>query len=293
MQEKHAFSTDTNIDDQWSDLGRWCAEIAPIWSLPPGSEWRVDLSGCGYLGPFAAAMLFSTWLRGKQFGQKPTVVLPTRPEALVAFCRFSNLEYLIHGGRQADPNHASNETVPLYQFFDHAYEQSLRFLRLIRRHQTLTVDDEFRLTSAIHEVCQNIEDHAASPIGGVSCARYFSGTRTIRVAVVDRGVTIAGSLARRHALRDDGHALELVTATKGGTTSGTRVHNRGLGISNLLGFVRAMRGSLILLSGGAAAYTSLLQRELRFERLDWRFPGTAVFFILSVGRDDVDSDERD
>jgi anti-sigma regulatory factor (Ser/Thr protein kinase) len=276
--------TDFNIDDQWPDLSRWCKDLDRIWSSPDDAQWTIDLSQCQYLGPSAAAILYSTWFRARQRGQVPTVVPPRGPEQLVAFWTFSNLSHYLHRGRQADPHDPRNETVPLQQFYENAYQQTHRVVSLVERHYRLSLEDNHTLGSAIHEVCQNIEDHAESPFGGVSCARFFSGKREVRVAVVDAGMTIRASLSKNHAIDSPARALDLVT--RGLYTSGSHRHNRGLGISNLIMFVRRMNGSLVLISGSATAVVHPGSEETRIVSLDWSFPGTGVFFTLELSADD-------
>ncbi len=287
-------TTGQNVDDTWSDLSSWCRQISPLWDTTSQVAMTLDVSSCRYLGPSAATLLYATWLMRRQMGRSLVVSLPEGPEGLRAFCTFSNLRHFLHREKQADPRHRRSETVPLYQFFDSAYEQSQRVLQLVQRHHRLTDDQEFQLTTAVHEVCQNIHDHAESPIGGISCSRFFSSSREVRVAVVDCGRTIAGSLgsSKKYSGTSDAEALELVS--RGQHTSGSRRHNRGLGISNLIMVVRALRGRLAIVSGGAAA-TIDASRGLaspdgkpRVEDLDWRLPGTGVFFTLVVA-DDIDS----
>ena len=281
---------DYNVDDRWGDLNHFCRDEQKCWDFDSKVRWKLDFRKCRYLGPYVASVLYATWLRSRQLGQHPTVALPTEPRSLDAFCHFSNLKHFLLKKGQADPRHTGNETVPLYQFFDHAYEQTIRILKFVKEHQSLTDDDEITLTSAIHEVCQNIEDHADSPVGGISCARYFSQRRKVRVAVVDMGITIAASLRRNREIGSDVEALELVS--RGGITSGIHKHNKGQGISNLVMFVRAMNGTLEIVSGSAVVKCEPQIDKLKTEPLDWRFPGTGVFFTLTVSQADDDTDEH-
>ncbi|MEM1184325.1 MAG: hypothetical protein AAGI53_04900 [Planctomycetota bacterium] len=228
----------------------------------------------------------------KQRSSTVDIELPHGPEGLRAFCTFSNLRHYLHREKQADPRHPRSETVPLSQFFDDASQQSYRVLQLVKRHHRLSKDEEIQLSSAVHEVCQNIHDHAESPIGGISCSRFFSKSREVRVAVVDSGQTISGSLgkAAKYAGTSDTDALELVC--QGKHTSRSRRHNMGLGISNLIAVVRALTGRVAIVSGQAAAVLEATHvaagsglEPPAIKTLDWRFPGTGVFFTLVVTND--------
>lgn len=173
-----------------------------------------------------------------------------------------------------------SETVPLRQFYQAVGDQAAPITRLVRRHMEINADTEIYLGVALSEAAQNIEDHARSSIGGVWCARYLSGSKQVRVAVVDHGIGIAGSLAALSPGIDDVEALRRVV--RGGFSSKSLARNMGLGVSNLCANVKHLRGDLAIVSGAAAAVMTAYADPIRFEPLPCRFPGTAIFFRLNV-----------
>src|SRR5215210_1431256 len=54
----------------------------------------------------------------------------------------------------------------------------------------------------ISELVRNTLEHAASPVGALVCAQYFSGTQRLSVGVADMGVGIEATMLRFHAVRD-------------------------------------------------------------------------------------------
>jgi hypothetical protein len=274
-------ATSFKLDDRFETILQFCESLSALWSAPPGEEWTLDLTGCEYLGPDAATLVFTTFLMGKQMGQHPKVLLPSSPPKVSAFCAFSGLDHYLLKGDRPNPDHPDNETIPLQQFYQTIGNQAAAITRLIRRHFVeLSEDAEFYFGTAFSEVVQNIEDHAESPIGGVSCARYFSRSKHVRVAIADRGVTIAGSLGRQGPPTSDEHALRLVFV--GGRTSKSKVRNLGLGIHNLSQIVTNLGGELTIYSGNGVATLESGTPSPQFRTVPIRYPGTAVFFHLNV-----------
>lgn len=273
-----------NVDDHFDPVYRLCESLAPIWNLGPHEPWTLDVSGCGYLGPDAAVLIYATWLAGRQRGQPARVLLPNAPAPLAAFCTFSGLDHVLLGGKRPNPHHPECETVPLNQFYQAIGNQSAPIVDLVKRHMTVSADAEVYLGAAFSEVVQNIEDHAQSPFGGISCARFFAGKRQVRVAVVDFGVGIAGSLGRTIAGITPVDAIKRVL--QGGTSSRSLGRNMGLGVSNLAAIVRNLHGDLAIYSQSGAALLGYGGADTQFKDLPVSFPGTAVFFRLNV-------DERD
>lgn len=270
---------DFNVDDTAADVERFMRALSPIWRLPPGAEWEIDLSNCEYLGPDAACLIAATYLDAKRLGHVPVVRFPNGPEKLRAFCQFVGLAHLLQRGPRPNPDHADSETLPITQFFQAMQNHALSITKLVFRHRPdLGADDELYLQTSLHEAVQNIEDHADSPVGGVFCGRFFSSRREVRVAVVDRGVGFVGSLSTRFGPLDPVDALRKVL--KGGFTSRSTQRNMGLGVSNLAEIVRRLRGDLFLCSGSAAARVS--SDHTSVTPLDFEVPGAAVFFRLRL-----------
>ncbi len=271
------------IDDRWDTVLSFARQLSKIWTAGNGESWHLDLRSCAYLGPNAATLVAATYLSARQRGQTCQVDLPDSPTELAAFCAFSGLNHMLFGGARPKPDHPDCETVPLSQFYQAMGNAGAPIIALVERHVgELTTDTQTYLHMAYQEVVQNIQDHADSPIGGVSCARCFSGTREVRVAVVDTGIGIHVSLSRRFPELGPVESLRSVFA--GGYTSQSLSRNMGQGISNLAQVVANHAGELIVYSGNAVGIRQPNVAEDYFDRVDASFPGTAIFFKMKLPR---------
>ncbi len=268
------------IDDRFDTIYQFCEILNPIWLAPAGERWRLDLRNCTYLGPDAATLTYATFLLGAEKGQHPEVLLPDTPLALAAFCQFSGMKHYLAGGKYPTTDHPECETEPLRRFYQVVGNQSASVVELVRRHMEISDDNEVYLSAAFQEVVQNIEDHSASPIGGVTCARFFSSSGDIRVAVVDLGVGFPGSLRKILGEIPAVEALRRVLVD--GVSGKSRDTNMGLGLSHLASFVRNLRGELIVLTHDAVARLDSGKQDFEFQRVGVFFPGTAIFFRLNI-----------
>ena len=277
---------DFNIDDQWSDIRGFLDRASAIISLENTESWELDCRSCRYLGPDAAVLLAGLYDRDMQRGLHPRILLPKEPKELDGFCTFIGLKHRVEKGERPSPDHPQSETVPIHTFYQPIANAQGRVVNLVRRHFCdLSEDAEGALGVAINEVVQNVCDHAESPIGALMAARYFQNRRDVRVAVLDLGLGIPHTLSRKvPAAEEPEEALRLVI--KGGVSSRSKANNMGLGISNLVSQVRRRRGALLLLSSGAAA-TMGSDGAMRYHQAPASFPGTAVFFRMTVNDDDT------
>ena len=278
-----------SVDDLGTAVEPFLRDVQPL--LQAQHDWTLDLSGGGergYFGPTVAVVAAAAVLRARQLGRQASLILPQQPPALAAFCSFSRLVHLARGGaitEAVEDLHAENETSGLHQFHKMNWGGSTPLVRLIRRHlPTLGNDDEDILRTCYSEIAQNIDDHARSPIGGIICARFFSGTGEFRIAVADLGDGIGEVLQRSEPrtgikVKSDRHALELVI--RGGVSSKSRPNNMGQGISNLALVAQGNGGVLRIFSRQAAALVSADRQVVR-ELPQCAFPGTLVSLSLKV-----------
>lgn len=269
------------VDDRYETVTEFCGLLDAIWKCGPGEPWTLDLRNCEYLGPDAAVLTYSTFLVGASLGQRPKVLQPTSPPKLDAFCLFSGLRHYLEKGKRPSPNDPQSETLPLNQFFEVIGNQSAPLVGLVRRHMdTLSEDNETYLSTAFQETVQNIADHADSPIGGISCARFFSKSSEARLAFVDRGVGFAGSLRKRLGPLSSMDALKKVLNEQ--MSARSRENNQGLGLFYLSQFVRNLGGELVIVTGNAVAHFFSPSSTWAYNAVDWNFPGTGVFLCLRL-----------
>lgn len=284
MSDPKVVTIDFNVDDQWQDIQCFLERASSIISLKNRDSWVLDCSECRYLGPDAVVLIAGLWDRDKRQGLHPRVILPEEPKKLAAFCTFSGLNHHVNKGERPK-DHEQSETVPLQLMYEPRADAHRRVLKLVRDHfPELSEDAEIALGVAINEVVQNVCDHADSPIGALMAARFFQNKHDVRVAILDLGLGIPRTLSRAYPkARDPEQALRLVV--KGNATSGSKANNMGLGISNLVTQVQRRHGELLLLSSGAVADLGS-DRVMRYHPAPVDFPGTAVFFRMTVDDDD-------
>lgn len=275
---------DFNVDDTAPSIEALLVRIRPClravdtmgFSLPV-----IDLRLCRYLGPAAAAILGALWHEAQRTDRSLSVVLPSSPPALAAFCGFSGLAAMMGAGTPPESDHPENETVPVTRLTDGPGLESEKLIRLVQRHAALGEDEAEYLRIAFNEVMHNVIDHASSPIGAVYCAKYFSKTGEVRLAVVDRGATIPEVLWRRHPqIAPSPAALRAVI--RGGVSSKSRDNNMGLGISNLAAFAQTHAGRLGIVSRDAIAEVRADGRILTRSQVNLWFRGTCVFLSMRV-----------
>ncbi|MCA9287703.1 MAG: hypothetical protein KDA05_03910 [Phycisphaerales bacterium] len=272
-------SVEGNIDDDAPDIASLLRTLSPIHNESAARSWKFRCDECRYLGPWAASVLASAYLVGKQRDQRPRIHLPTEPAPLKAFCQFSGMEHLFAGGAKPDPTHPENETVPLERFDDANWGRSGRVVNLLKRHVAdLDTEVEDRIRLCIQETTQNILDHAKSPIGGVMAARFIESRGEVRVGIVDRGIGIHASLATRYP-ELGGVQDSLARVIDGGHSSRSRPSNMGQGISNLFSVVRFAGGRMAIFTEDAVA-TTHEGSPANVRSTGFTFPGTAVFFAL-------------
>ncbi|MBL4591047.1 MAG: HAMP domain-containing histidine kinase [Phycisphaerales bacterium] len=282
---------DFNVDDRWSDLSAFFDKFCPWINDGRGADSLLDLSSCSYLGPYAASSIYAVWASMKNQGKPFDVKLPSGPPPLKAFCKFSGLDHYLHKGSRPNEDHPDCETVPLRVSYSPRADTGSPLIKLLNRHIQLSSESEEYLRLCLQEVTQNIADHSESSFGGVWCGRFFRKTNEVRIACVDCGVGIRGSLERRHTdIRSSSDALERVF--KGGFSSQSRENNMGLGISHLVNWVRTMNGSLAVLSDNGVGLADVDSELTVFHDLPFHFGGTGVFFTVSVNEDQAQpSDE--
>ncbi|MCG3135317.1 MAG: hypothetical protein HMLKMBBP_02898 [Planctomycetes bacterium] len=281
---------DFRLDDRRDSLVRFLRTIGPILAAHRKDSWGLDLTRCEYIGPFATAITATLWEDARAAGIAPGVGLPVHPPELLAYLWFSGLERLLRCGREPDAGHPKCETLPLRFVSRAAFNDPDQLIALVTRHHALSADREDLLRTCVIETLQNVDDHAASKVGGVFTARFLVSRREDRAAVVDAGAGIATTLRRRNSdLNSDDAALHAVL--EGGYASKSTARNLGVGISTMARIVRGCGGSFLLLSGTALREVTPDGRASGRDFVSPGFPGTAVFFTFPEFHADDDCDE--
>lgn len=266
------------LNDSFNAMRQFLLRLGPMAGRTSFSRWELDLSKCRYMGPDAAAVIAAIYLDAKGRGVDASVILPVEDKTR-AFCHLSGLEHVLGQGNSPDTNHPAYESVPIRTLKQALYNDPIPVVSLIKRHMPLSQDSEDYLRICFSELTQNVEDHAKSPIGAVTVARYMTKKPQVRIAVVDRGEGIFNTLRRAHpGITTVSEALQKVI--QGGYSSMSRPNNLGLGLSNMAAIVKAQGGEFTLFTDNAAV--TLTKGRFDYSVGAWTFNGTAVFFSLPM-----------
>jgi hypothetical protein len=273
-----AVTADWALHDSVQSVTALLRRIAPIFAADV-TDWTLDLSRCTYLGPDAAALLVACVIDAQRHGINATVQLPRGNPRLVAFIKYSGLEHYLTGAPPptADPD----IVIPARVQTTSNFSDPDPIINLLARHAPVPPETEEFLRICINEVIQNVEDHARSDVGCVTCARFLENMGQVRVAIVDRGRGIGSSLREKYPeIPNTAEALRRVI--EGGYSAKSRPNNMGVGISNLAGIIiRQLRGELFLVSEDAFADGKEGRLPTAWP-LGASFPGTAVFFTVPL-----------
>jgi hypothetical protein len=271
---------DFHLSDESRTIVQMLKRTIPFLEKPTA---EFDLTRIEYLGPFAAAILLANHLKAKQEGRTAIVRFPTNRRKVEAFLRFSGLDHHLRNGLLPDRNHPENVTVPLTIVQKATFNAADPIIELVHKHAVISDDDEVYLRNSVNEVIQNVEDHAQSSFGAVYCARYLATPKKIRVGIVDCGLGIGTTLARRHPEIENAEAA-LKRVVRGGISAQSRPNNMGVGISNLWGHItNPLRGEIFIVTEDVIGFSDRAG-NLRTLPLGARFAGTGVFFTVPVDR---------
>lgn len=276
---------DGNLDDDAREIERLIGLLGRIVSQEENYKWQLSLSKVQYLGPWAVGVIAAVYLRGILLHQEPRVALPTAPEELVRYCVNSGLADLV--GKGGGGQVGIEDAIALERFTESSWDRTNRVVDLITRHGELSQDDEERLRTCVHEVVQNVVDHADSPIGGILCARYMSGLGRsnprpeVRLAIVDAGRGVLTSLQTKHpGITTIEVALERIIG--GNYSAMSRANNMGQGVCNLFKIIADAGGRIAFISEDGLAQSYPEHPEVGVKLLGSRFPGTAVCLSIPV-----------
>lgn len=162
-----------------------------------------------------------------------------------------------------------------------------------------TPDEAGPIKYVITELVRNVLEHAASPIGAMVCAQYFSKTERLSLGVADFGIGIRESIGAFHHAPTDLEAIHL--ALRPGVTGATarlggNEQNAGAGLFFTKSIARVTRNFFVIYSGNAmfklrpgsrTAQPTLLSdpatdAATREQDLPY-WPGTAIGVDANVG----------
>ncbi|MCC6423354.1 MAG: hypothetical protein IT447_07720 [Phycisphaerales bacterium] len=270
---------DFQVNDSPKSVVTFLKRIRGIFD-PNTKSWSIDFSKCKYLGPDAVAIVVAAVEESRRNGVNHEVILPKGNASLEAFCEFSGLNHLLRGTAIPSGNHPDNVTIPYRVQHKAGFNDPDPVIQLIGKFVQLSPETEEYLRICVNEVIQNVEDHAHSRIGCVTCARFLQNIGEVRVAIVDLGRGIGTTLRGIYPDASNVQALERVL--QGGYSAKSRSNNMGMGISNLCQIIlHQLRGELFIVTEDAFADGKARERPVS-QSLGMNFPGTGIFFGVPV-----------
>lgn len=232
-------------------------------------EVEIDCVETKTFGPFGVALIASL-LSMRRKSERLTRLTPPRTPEAKAFVEEVGLTKFATG-------HATgHRTLELREMtaLDAVYTESVTSM-LTRGVPGMTSENSYTIQLCLNELLQNVFEWSESPIGCIVLARWYKKSRSVRLAVVDRGIGIPAALRREkiRALHRQGDAdvIEAAVTTPRLTSRANQVG--GLGLKTIREIVCARRGRLTIVSL-AAKLTWSGERLSRFKSQPLR--GTAI-----------------
>lgn len=229
----------------------------------------LDLRNTTFLGPLAVALLASCVALRARDGRQTSFEFPRQADP----ARFFS-EVGLSSFAAGDSTGAGTLEVRQMATLDASYTRAVTEM-LVRGVPGIDEANSYPIELCLNELLQNVFEWAESAVGCFVLARWYHKSRSVRVAVVDRGIGIPGALRRGpvkrlHSASDAELILEAVTTPRL-TSRSNQVG--GLGLKNVSETVLQRRGRLTVLSLSA----KLSWSDENLERADVpRFGGTAI-----------------
>ncbi|MCK6536415.1 MAG: hypothetical protein L6Q84_25885 [Polyangiaceae bacterium] len=232
-------------------------------------EVEIDCSHTKVFGPFGVALIASVFSTRRKSG-RPTGLTPPHDPDASAFAQEVGLTKFAAGHPTGLRTLELREMTAL----DAVYTDSVTSM-LTHGVPGMTSESSYTILLCLNELLQNVFEWSESPIGCVVLARWYKKTRSVRLAVIDRGIGIPAAL-RRERIRalhrqSDADVIEAAVTAPRLTSRANQVG--GLGLKTIRETVCSRRGRLTIVSL-AAKLTWSGDRLSRFKSPPLR--GTAI-----------------
>ena len=250
------------------------------------TEITIDLRNAAFIDPYGAACLALAARHLADRGQRVICVLPGDERIQQAALRIGLLTALrpvaeLRNLTAREPAGGDRDRALALSAIRsrHDVQEVLAYLvNLAQRRLAYDASDVLDATKVVSELCYNVVDHStAEGLVTASIAQDRRGQRYISLAVVDAGVGIRASLARRHPEAASWRHGEAMARALGGLSS--RQAGGGMGLRSVEAIVQRYGGRLSLRSGDER-FVLLAGRQPRIMP-GARFPGTQVGISFS------------
>jgi signal transduction histidine kinase len=212
----------------------------------PGTV-AIDFSRTVRFGPLGLALVAASIAMRREANRATELILP-KDAGAAEFCREVALDQFLAGQM------TGLGTLEIRQMrqLDALYTQQIAQI-LVRGVPGVTEDSSYVIQLCLNELLQNVFEWSKSTIGCIVFARWFKRTRSVRLAVVDRGIGIPAAL-RAKKIEDlhrkkDAEVIEAAVTAARLTSRANQVG--GLGLKTVREVVCARDGRLTVISHAA------------------------------------------
>jgi signal transduction histidine kinase len=212
----------------------------------PG-DVEIDCSRTTNFGPFGVALFAASFAARRSQGRVTRLIAPADDVAR-AFIEEVGLTKIAEGEKTG----LNTLEVRQMMALDAVYTESITSI-LTRGVPGMTEENSYTIQLCLNELLQNVFEWSESKIGCTVLARWYRKTRSVRLAVVDRGIGIPAAL-RRKRIRELHRATDAAVIVAAVTTP--RLTSRenqvgGLGLKTIRETVCSRRGRLTIVSHAA------------------------------------------
>jgi hypothetical protein len=227
-------------------LPEFAAALSVWQQKKPGNYLTLDFSGV--TKAFANGMLgiIATVAQLRLQGYDPIIILPHDPDYREFFLT-TNWAHFLHPQYPMDSGQKRRHFAQQFSYADTLPNLIYPFMNIVMRYISMPKDILSALDWSVAEVCDNVINHANSPVGGFLQIIAYPQNKTIAFSVADAGNGILTTLQEGYPNLDtDLEAIE--EAIKIGVTRNIK-YGMGNGLAGTLRITGMTGGSLDILSG--------------------------------------------
>ena len=229
----------------------------------------VDCRGTSMFGPLGVALLASAIASRKRSGRTTSVLAPS-DESCAEFIEEVGLARFALGTATGIGTLEVRQLLAL----DARYTEDVTRM-VLRGVPGMDEDTSYPIQLCLNELLQNVFEWSKSPVGCLVLARWYHRTRSVRLAVVDRGIGIPAALRSKkvkglHRASDASVILAAVTTPR---LTSRESQVGGLGLKTIHEIVSSRKGRLTIISLAAKVVFSA-ERQATYRAYPLR--GTAI-----------------
>jgi anti-sigma regulatory factor (Ser/Thr protein kinase) len=243
-----------------------------------------DLSKTKSITPFGIILLTSSIRECHVAGKECLYNQPIDPSAQRLFKDIGfNKHFSLDSSGTVPPVEIRTGTVQLRQVTDIDPLVIEGLIEILVYHMNLSPGVKGSLQMSLIETMTNIVDHSGQNTYYV-CCRLNKQKKVILLCIADLGIGILSSLRKSPKythIRND-HAA-IIESTKEGVSS--RPGRAGLGLKNIVDFLKINKGQLCILSGNGKVFWKFNRGEMLKQTMPQSFKGTVIKMAINADKE--------